>query len=196
MRRQRSAPLRDDVAPSGAHGLLLSALARTGAEASDAKLTAAAKEVAAYIREKLINRDGALLARQGRSTLAAPRDYALVIDGLLTHHAHGGDASNQQIAQKLLTQLKSLYADDTSGRFFVTDADLEPGLVTRVLAGPPEGRDLPGAKEAILLALAKHDLGDAAWREAIAAQIATDINESPNQPRGDQVLALQQVVQE
>ncbi len=190
-RQKRPAPWRDDIAPSGDHGLLLSALARAGAELPDPKLAAAAKDLVAYVRDYLRASDGTLLARAGRATPASPRDYALVIDGLLAYHATSGDAAANDLAQELLQKLLANYADDTSGRFFATMANASPALPIRVVAPPPEGHDLPGTSSAVLLTLASQRTGDAKQLQALTSRIAADINDSPNQPRGDQLLALQ-----
>lgn len=190
-RRTRPQPLRDDVATSGAHGLFLSALARAGQQTSDTMLTAAAKDVFVFVRDQLRTDDGALRARPGRATPASPRDYAVVIDGLLTHAAAGGDAAARELALGLLEKLMSTYTTGPDGRFFITGPEPVPGLGARVILGGPEGRDLPGSKEAMLLTLVQHDVGTAELRNAFAAGIVADIENSPNQPRGDQLLALQ-----
>lgn len=191
VRSERPQPLRDDVAPAGDHGRLLAALARAGEELSDPTFATAAKEVFAYIREQLRSENGDLLARARRSAIASPRDHALVIDGLLRHHAASGDAAARELALDLFERLRATFIDEAERLVLATPPQAVPGIPARVPAPPPEGRDLPGAQAAILLVLTEHGLGNAALRQALAARIATDISFSPTEPRGDQLLALQ-----
>ena len=81
------APLQEDNATSGMHGLFLQALSRAGVQLNDAQLLAAAESELKYIRERLILPDGTLRRIAGRTAPAAPEDYAFVISGLQAYQA-------------------------------------------------------------------------------------------------------------
>jgi hypothetical protein len=193
IREQRVTALRDDNAPSGTHGLLLTALARAGAELKDAKFAAAAKAEAGFIRERLLDKNGGLLRLAGRSIPASAADYALVIEGLRTYAALTKDAKAEQLALDLLRAGNAQFLDAAAGRYFAAPAGA-PGFWARVYSPAPSAGEPPTAEPAMLSALAVASVQDAATKD-LAAQlvrtIAADIKNSPEAPRGDLLLALQ-----
>lgn len=193
IREQRVTALRDDNAPSGTHGLLLTALARAGAELKDAKFTAAAKAEVGFIRERLLDKNGGLLRLAGRSIPASAADYALVIEGLRTYAALTKEAKAEQLALDLLHAGNAQFLDAKNGRYFAAPAGA-PGFWARVYSPAPSAGESPTAEPAMLSALAVAPVQDAATKD-LAAQlvrtIAADIKNSPEAPRGDLLLALQ-----
>lgn len=193
IRDQRVTALRDDGSPSGTHGLLLTALARAGAELKEARFTAAAKAEVAFIRERLLDKNGGLLRLAGRAVPASPADYALVIEGLRIYAALTKDAKAEQLALDLLRAGNAQFLDATAGRYFVVPAGA-PGFWARVYSPIPSAGEPPTAEPAMLSALTVAPAQDGATKE-LAAQllrtVAADIKNSPEAPRGDLLLSLQ-----
>lgn len=193
IRDQRVTALRDDGAPSGTHGLLLTALARAGAELKDTKFSAAAKAEAAFIRERLVDKNGGLLRLAGRAVPASPADTALVIEGLRTYAALTKDAKAEQLAMDLLRTGNAQFLDATAGRYFAVPAGA-PGFWARVYSPTPSAGEPPSAEPAMLSALVVTPAQDAATKDLVAQllrTVAADIQNSPEAPRGDLLLALQ-----
>ncbi|ACB75604.1 thioredoxin domain-containing protein [Opitutus terrae] len=191
-RHRRAAAERDDGSPSGSHGLMLTALARAGAELKDAGLARAAKDEAAFIRDHLRAKDGSLLRLAGRTVSAAPSDYALVIEGLRTFAHTTSDDAAEKTALDLLRIANERFWDAATHRYFVVSADT-PGAWARVYSPVSSAGDPPSAEPAMLLALTAAKLDDAAARELagqLAGTIAKDIKDSAEAPRGDLLLAL------
>lgn len=193
VREKRVTALRDDAAPSGTHGLLLTAFTRAGAELKDAKFTTAAKAEVGFIRDRLLDKNGGLLRLAGRNVPASPADYALVIEGLRTYAALAKDAKAEQLAQELLRTANTQFLDAASGRYFAVPANA-PGFWTRVYSPAASAGEPPTAEPAMLSALAVGKTSDSAV-DNLSAQlvrtIAADIKNSPEAPRGDLLLALQ-----
>jgi uncharacterized protein YyaL (SSP411 family) len=185
-RATRAQPVRDQPATSGAHGLLLAALARS----TEARHTAAASELAAFVLEKLIRPDGTLRSGPAFETEASPRDYALVADGLLHHAAATGELDSRRVALALLQTLDTRFLDPDTGRYAAAALPLPPGVALRLPPPAPDAGDLPSVESTMLLASVTHDLGEPAKRAALAATIVGDIRNAPTHARGDQLLAL------
>ena len=186
-RDQRATIARDPLASSGSPGVLLTALSRS----NDTTLRAAAKELAAFVRRELILADGRLRAAPGLATMAGPKDYALITDGLLAYASTAGDNSVREHAAALLAKADALFWDASLGRYFAASLPLAPGISLRLPAPAPDAGDIGATESMMLLVLCTHDLGDAEKRAALAAAIAADIRESGLPARGDQALALQ-----
>ncbi len=187
VRAARPAPARDTLGTSGAHGLMLAAFAQLGDKAA----LADAAGLNTLIRTKLITADGALRSGPAFTTGAAPRDYALVADGLLAYAAAAKDDAARAVALALIAKADALYWDAGAGRFLASPERPSIGVGVRVVPPPPDSGDLPSADAAMLLVLAKHNLGDAARRSQLASAIVADVRESGMTARGDQLLALQ-----
>lgn len=191
-RDQRTDPLRDDGSPSGAHGLMLTAFARGGAELKDQRLADAAKQQAAFIRDRLRAKDGSLLRLAGRSIPASPADYALVIEGLLTHSRLAEDSKSEQLALELLRDVNNRYWDAANGRYFVVSAEA-PGAWARLYSPTPGAGEPPSVEPAMLAALSLAKTDDkqvAEQRDTLARTVAAEIKNAADVPRGDQLLAL------
>ncbi|BET68580.1 hypothetical protein ASA1KI_34980 [Opitutales bacterium ASA1] len=185
-RAKRAQPVRDQPATSGAHGLFLAALARS----TEARHTAAASKLAAFVLEKLIRPDGTLRSGPAFDTEASPRDYALVADGLLHHAAATGELDSRRVALALLQTLDTRFLDPDTGRYAAAALPLPPGVALRLPPPAPDAGDLPSVESTTLLTSVTHDLGEPAKRAALAATIVGDIRNSPIHARGDQLLAL------
>lgn len=186
-REQRTRPARDSEATSGAHGLVLAALMKS----EQKPLRAAATQVVAEIKAGFFLPDGSLRAGPVFKTPAAPRDYALVADGLLAFAAATGDDDARRMALALIAKADALFWDASIGRYWACAAPLPVGVGARVIAPAPDAGDLASAESAMLLTLVRHELGDAARRAELAAAIAADVREAISPARGDQLLALQ-----
>lgn len=192
IRDSRVAPARDSLASAGAHGHLLSALTRAGAELNDADLAAGADRLAAFIAKHFVAADkGALRVAPSRDAAASPRDYALVVDGLLRHADARGDEAERALAYRLLADLRERYGNEDPARVAATSAPFAPGVWARIpvpAPGPDEGFS---AETGLLSALDLLDAESAGWVVRLAEGVAGDIANASVPARGDQLLALQ-----
>lgn len=193
-RAQRATPRRDDGATSGAHGLLLAALTRAGAELGDAELVAAAKAEATFIQRQLFAKGGGLLRLKDRTIDAGPADYALVVDGLLSFADNGGTAEARKLALALVEAANTRYWDAKLGRFFAVPASKDAGFWSRVYSPTASAGDPPTPEPAMLLALRSHKDTTSVGADQAARLVATlvaDAAASMDPIRGDALLALQ-----
>lgn len=189
-RAQRPTPLKDAIATSGAHGLLLGALARAGGELKNEAFTAAAKNLLGFIKSEM-TADENLLRLKGGKIHASPLDVALVVDGLIQFTAATGDDSAQEWALKLQSRLDERYLDADSGRYFVSTGEVSPGIWARAhVPGPGKGET---ASVEAVAALNWIRLGKPENAAPLAQSIAVDIEESYDPPRGGDLVALQMV---
>ncbi|MBE2212892.1 MAG: thioredoxin domain-containing protein [Opitutaceae bacterium] len=186
-REQRTRPARDSEATSGAHGLMVAALAKSAHK----PLQVAAAQIVAEIEASFIRRDGTLRAARIYATEAAPRDYALLADGLLAYASVSGDADARRLALALVARCNAVFWNAAAGRYMAAPVTLPAGIGARVVAPAPDAGDLPSAESAMLLLLSTHRVGEPAHRAALAAAIAAEVREAGTPARGDQLLALQ-----
>ena len=193
--RDRRAPaLLDDAAPSGVHGLFLAALARAGAEARDHRLAAAAKAEFQFLRERLLDKDGALLRLAGRSFDASAADYAGVALGLVTYATAMNDRTAEELATKLLLRGNADYLNRETGRYYAVRADAGSDLWGRVYATAPRAGESPRAEALALLALASSASLDRATGDTsnlLARAAAAEYRAAAEGFAGDLLLALQ-----
>lgn len=189
LRRERAAPTRDENATAAAHGLLLAAFARAGAELPDARLASAAQDQFAFVRTRLLRQDGALLHLATLATPATALDHALMIEGLLTLQSSANRAEAGQLARQLLGVLNTTFLDAAAGRYFAVFEDPAAGLWARVHTPPAANGEPPAAEPMVVLASSTHSLE--AHADLLARAIAVDVDESAEAPRGDFLLALQ-----
>lgn len=192
-RNKRPAPRQDDAATSGAHGLLLAALARAGAELPDARLAAAAKAEASFIQQKLRARDGGLLRLGGRPVEASPSDYALVAEGALIYHRTSRDAMAQQLAEELIAAVNTRFWDDAAGRYFAIPASKDPAFWARVYSPTPTAGEPPTVEPTMLAVLIRRQAAQKPAAEQAARLLATllaDAKAATDPVRGDVLLAL------
>ncbi len=193
-RSQRAKPRRDDAATAGAHGLLLTALVRAGAELNDSRLTSAAKTEAAFIRDHLVAKDGGLMHLSGSAIEATPADYALVADGLFTFHEISGDAAAGKLALGLIGVVDTRYWDSGANRFFAVPAANNGAFWVRVHSPAAGAGDPPTADPAMLAVFAGHASARKAGgdiRDKLVRTLVEDVAASADPARGDVLLALQ-----
>jgi uncharacterized protein YyaL (SSP411 family) len=180
VRDRRPFPPRDDRATAGAHGLILSALARAGAQLGEPRYLAAAGRTLAAVRSTfLLSQDGALRRMEGSALPAAADDYAALALGCQDFARAAKDKDAAALATLLLAQLDARFYDPATGVYFGAPKPPGPGLFMRPLAA----EDPPSAGPLALLAGAPH-------AQAAAASLSASLDESSAQAPGDQHLAL------
>ncbi|MEO7414512.1 MAG: DUF255 domain-containing protein [Opitutaceae bacterium] len=148
-RGRRRAPLRDDRGTSGAHGMLLAALARAGEEVNEPRYRAAAKNLFHVIdKEFLLSSAGELRRLRGAGFPASPADYAAVILGCRTFARTAEGSGAGASAEKFLAALKSRYLHSVSGSYVAAPEVLPPGLFFR----PPALQEALMTEALLLLA--------------------------------------------
>jgi uncharacterized protein YyaL (SSP411 family) len=179
-RDQRPFPPRDDRATAGAHGLILSALSRAGAELGEPRYIAAAGRTYAAIRSAfLLSPDGALRRMRGSVLPAAADDYAAVALGCRDYARAAGSREAEALAGLLLARLDARFYDPAGSVYFGAPFPPGPGFFMR----PYAAEDPPSAGPLALLADAPH-------APAVAAALSRSLDESSAQAPGDQLLAL------
>ena len=149
VRDRRPAPPRDEQATARAHGLLLAALARAGAQLEEPRyLQAATRLLAAVQKEFSLSSDGELRHLGGSATSAGPADYAALALGCRELARAGRHPEAEALAPRLLAQAGRRFLDPVSGRYYATPAPLAPGIFVRPLA---QG-DAPSAEALALMA--------------------------------------------
>jgi uncharacterized protein YyaL (SSP411 family) len=182
VRARRPAPLRDQSASSGVHGLFLAALVRAGEQLDEPRyLKAAAQLFDAVKKEFLVTPAGDLRRLRGSTVSASPADYAAVVLGCreLARVAHRQDAG--ELAAKLTTLAANRFLDAATGRYYVTDAALPTGIFIRPLATS----DVPSAESLTIQSGAPSD-----ETKVIAAALFASLDEISATPPGDLLLAL------
>jgi hypothetical protein len=181
-RDQRPAPPRDDRATAGAHGLLLAALARAGAQLNDPGYVAAAARTFAVVQTQfLVSKDGDVRRLRGSATPAAPADYAALALGCREFSKAAKNAEANALADRLLARAGHTFFDPAEGRYFASPAVLPVGVFVRALA-PAD----PLAPEPLALMAGAPPEQAAAMRKALSAQLS-----EPGTAAGDGLLALQ-----
>ncbi len=179
-RDRRPLPPRDDRATAGAHGLILSALARAGAQLGEPRYAEAARRTFAAVRaDLLMSPDGRLRRMAGTALPAAADDYAALALGCADYAQAAKNADAAALSTLLLSRLDALFYDPAGGTYFGSTKPPGPGLFMRPYAG-----DEPPA--AVSLAL----LAGAPRAGAVAAALSGSLDESNVQAPGDQLLAL------
>jgi hypothetical protein len=180
IRDLRAAPLRDERATAGAHGLLLEALSRAGRQFGDKRYQeAAGRLLAAVRREFLVSPDGTLRRFAGSAVPAGPEDYAALALGCVELAGATGDGDARALSSLLLSRLDSQFYDAASHRYFACALPLGPGLFLRPMAAG----DAPSAQSLALIAGAPRG-GE------IAAALSDSLDESNAQAPGDDLLGL------
>lgn len=190
-RAERVQPLRDSRATSGAHGLLLTALARAGTELSEPRFADAAGQLAGFIERELRFDDGRLRQRYGSAHEAAPGGYAWVIRGLLLYGDTQGDGSTRELAQGLGERMAAAYADSASGHFFAVPSPAPAGAWGRVHVPAPDRGGMPSAECVALMISATNPGAMEMNPDQMASAIVSEIENGFEMARGDQLLALQ-----
>jgi hypothetical protein len=182
LRDGRPPPPRDDRATAGAHGLLLSALARAGTQLNDPRyLDAARKLFATVSRAFFASPDADLRRLVGSAAPGAPDDYAALALGCRDYARATGAKEGDRLAARLLARLDDLFYDPASRHYFSTPASPPAGIFTRTLAAG----DPPAPESLVLMAGGADDRA-----KAISDAQLDSLDEENVQAPGDQLLAL------
>ena len=135
VRDQRPAPVRDDRATAGAHGLMLAALSRAAAQLHEPVYLAAATRTFAAVQTQLIvSADGEVRRLHGSTAPAAPADYAALALGCREFSLAAKNAAADALANRLLARAGKLYFDAAQGSYFAAPTPLPIGLFVRAPA--------------------------------------------------------------
>jgi len=181
-RDRRPAPPLDERATAGAHGMILGALSRAGAQLGEpAYLEAARRTLEAVRRAFVLSPDGGLRRLAGSPYPAGPDDYPAVAFGCREFARAAGEKGADALADRILARLDRDFYDPGSRRYFGAPAGPAPGMFVRPFAsGEP-----PGAEAmAILAGTSRARAGD------LAAGLLDSLDEGSPQSPGDQLLAL------
>jgi hypothetical protein len=179
-RDRRPMPSRDTHATAGAHGLMLAALARAGAQLNNpGYLAAAARTFAIVSKQFVVSADGDVRRLSGSEAPGAPADYGALALGCREFAKAAKRADANALADRLLARAGRVYFDPARGVYFASAATLPPGIFARV----PADDDPPGAAALALMAGAPAEQA-AALTRTLAASLNGDTNP------GDVLLAL------
>ena len=182
VRLQRPAPLRDERATAGAHGLLLAALSRAGAQpGGKVYLDAATRTFEALKKHFGLRPDGEPRRFAGAKEPAAPADCTALALGCREYGRAARNPEAETLATKLLERAGLMYLDAKSGAYQAVPAELPAGFFAR----PPAGGDAPSAESLALQAGAPPDQA-----RALAAGLSATLDDSGTPPAGDALLAL------
>jgi uncharacterized protein YyaL (SSP411 family) len=180
-RDRRPAPLRDDHATAGAHGLMLAALARAGVQLKEpAYLAAAARTFDAVSKQLVVSADGDVRRLRGSAAPGAPADYAALALGCREFAKAARRPDAEALANRLLARAGSVFFDPAQGTYLASPAVLPVGEFVRA----PAAGDPPGADALALMAGAPPEQA-ASLTKALAASLNADT------VPGDVLLALQ-----
>lgn len=138
-REKRVHPYKDDKVLTAWNGLMIAALARGGRVLGEPRYTEAADRSVQFIWDKLLRRDGRLLARyrDGEAAhLAYLDDYAFLAWGLLELYQTTLEPGHLEKALSLTEKMIELFWDSAEGGFFFYGKDGE-----ELLARPKEVYD-------------------------------------------------------
>jgi hypothetical protein len=180
IRKRRPAPPRDDRATAGTHGLLLSALSRTGSQLGEPRYLDAARVLFASIRKAFVlGSDGTVRRLRDSDSPGEADDYAELALGCRDYGRASKDTNASKLANQLLVQLAARYFDPASNMYF--GAPNAPGPVFFIR--PMAEFDPPSAESVALAARASHS-------KSIAAQLSESLEETSAQAPGDELLGL------
>ena len=177
----RPPPPLDERATAGANGLMLAALARTGAQLGDPRYLKEAKRTLGAVKAAFLLPDGGLRHLPGSSGPGAPEDYAALALGCREFARAAHDGGADALAERLLARLATEFYDPGSRRYFAAPPGSEPGLFVR----PYSLGDPLSAEALVVLARAPRERG-----MAIAAGLLDALDEGNIQSPGDDLLAL------
>lgn len=182
VRAGRPAPLRDQSASAGVHGLMLAALARAGEQLNEPRyLKASAQLFEAVKKSFFFSAEGDLRRMRGSAVSAAPADYAALTFGCheFARAAKRKDAG--ELATRLLGLATMRFFDATSGRYYATPALLPVGIFIRSWSVG----EVPSAESLTIQSGAP-----AEPIKVIAAALAASLDEVSVPAPGDLLLAL------
>ncbi|HUL76733.1 MAG TPA: DUF255 domain-containing protein [Vicinamibacteria bacterium] len=170
-RSRRRRPLVDDKVLADWNGLMIGALAASGARLAEPRYVAAAERAAGFVLSRMAA-GGSLLhfLRDGHSHVPAfLDDYAFLVDGLLQLHAATGETRWREEAVRLASEQDRRLSDAAGGGWFAAGED--PRLLFR--SKPAfDGAVASGNGVAALNAVELARLtGDAAWSDRAEAAL-------------------------
>jgi uncharacterized protein YyaL (SSP411 family) len=179
----------DDRVLAGWNGLMIGALATSGALLQRTADLEAAKEAATRVKDRLGSAEA--LRHSVRGTAAGGsallEDYAYLADGLLDLYDASGEDRWLKEAVALAEAATGRFADATGGGFFATDAAHEPFPVRlkQAFDGPmPSGN---GVMARVLLRLGRAT-GQARYRDLARATVDAFRGDLQRAPRGMETL--------
>jgi len=134
-RKTRIAPGRDDKVLVSWNGLMMAALAQSGALLDESRYLEAARDAAAFVSDHLFNHEGRLQHawKDGQSRFAGCLDdYSGLIDGLTELFLATGEPRYLEQAEKLATEMLSHFQDAQTGGLFFTADDHEQLIARNV----------------------------------------------------------------
>jgi uncharacterized protein YyaL (SSP411 family) len=181
-REKRPPPARDDHASAGAHGLMLAALARAGAQLHEpAYLAAAVRTFDVVSKELVISADGDVRRLRGSAAPGAPADYAALALGCREFAKTARRADAEALSNRLMARAGSMFFDPAQGTYLASAATLPVGVFVRA----PAAGDPPGADSLALMAGAPPEQA-----AALMKTLAASLNDGDTAP-GDILLVLQ-----
>lgn len=136
-REGRTPPTMDQNATAGAHGLVLAALSRAGAELDLPKYLSAAERTYNVIRERFVHEPNTSVRRLAdSSTPGAPTDYLGLALGCRAYAEATGIQEAADLADQLLARSRTLFFDSSYSRYLAAPAPLPAGLFIRPPAQP------------------------------------------------------------
>ena len=128
VRNRRPAPLTDDKILTGWNGLMIKALANSGARFKRADYLAAAERAAVFVLTEMRDEQGRL-RRSYRGNVSPIKayldDYAYLVDGLLALHIATREPKWLNAATRLTDDQLKLFWDEAGSGFFYTATDHE-----------------------------------------------------------------------
>ena len=182
IRDKRGVLPRDERATAGAHGLMLAALSRAGAQLAEPRYLKAAAQVFATVKKEFVTTSAGDLRRvRGSASAGAPADYAALALGCREYSRAAKNKPADALATQLLVRMNQLFFDATGGRYFAAPAELPAGIFVRA----PAAMDVPSAEALALQAGVPADTAKALE----SGLVAMADNAAANAP-GDVLLAL------
>ena len=185
-RLERTALHKDDKILSAWNGLMIAALAKAGLVLEEPRYLKAAKRAAAFIKEKLTDQNGKLLARwrDGESAHSGKLDdYAFLAYGLLELYGATFDVLYLADVQRLTALLLEFFFDRQRGGFYPYASDGEQ-LITRTKEVYDGAMPSGNAVAALVLSRLSRLTGENRWQEAAEKQFAYVAGSAAQYPTG------------
>lgn len=173
-RRTRTRLHRDDKVLTAWNGLMIAALARAGLVLDEERYLTAAERAAGFLRARLKDRDGRLLARWREGEAAHPgklEDYAFYAWGLLELYGAVFRGELLEEACALAEELLDSFFDWERGGFYPYGKDGEQ-LITRTKEVYDGALPSGNAVAALVLSRLSRLTGERRWREAADRQLS------------------------
>ena len=172
-RRDRTRLHRDDKVLTAWNGLMMAAMARAGLVLDEPRYLKAGERAADFLRRRLTDGDGRLLARWRDGEAAHPgklEDYAFCAWGLLELYGATFRVEFLEEARRLACLLLSFFFDETRGGFYPYADDGEQ-LITRSKESYDGAMPSGNAVAALVLSRLARLTGKPCWRQAAELQL-------------------------